>query len=211
MGDLPIRCSCGAVEGVLRAVSQRRANRGRCYCDDCQSFAHFLGRADEILDAHGGTVVLQISPKRFEIHQGREQVACMQLRPKGLLRWYTKCCGTPLGNTSRMRWVPFVGVIENCLRAATYGRQIEEVAGPVRAEVFQQYARGDRSELPRGGGGPLTMVLRMTRIVGAALIRREHRQSPFFNQSTGAPSVTPHVLAAEQLREVEAVRDAWAP
>ena len=42
--DLPIRCACGAVAGVLRAVSSRRGNRLVCYCDDCQSFAHFPRR-----------------------------------------------------------------------------------------------------------------------------------------------------------------------
>lgn len=49
--DLPLRCSCGALRGVLRGMSPARGNRVVCYCRDCQAFAHFLDR-DEILDAH---------------------------------------------------------------------------------------------------------------------------------------------------------------
>ena len=44
--DLPIRCTCGALRGVLREPSRDTGNRCVCYCDDCQSFAYFLERAD---------------------------------------------------------------------------------------------------------------------------------------------------------------------
>ena len=50
--DLPLRCSCGAWRGVLREVTPGSDNRVVCYCDDCQSIAHSLGRAPEILDAY---------------------------------------------------------------------------------------------------------------------------------------------------------------
>ena len=49
--DVPIRCSCGALQGYARGISRKSGRRMACYCDDCQSFAHFLGRADEVLDA----------------------------------------------------------------------------------------------------------------------------------------------------------------
>lgn len=209
--DLPIRCSCDATLGVLRSISPRTANRGRCYCDDCQTFAHFLGRANEVLDEHGGTQVLQTSPKRFELHRGREQVACVQLRPDGLLRWYTKCCGTPLGNTLRKPWVPFVGVIEACVRDRPDRRTVDEVAGPVVGSVYRQYARGDRNRLPQGQAGTVGMSLRVLRIVLGAFLRREHRRSPFFDQASRQPSVKPYVLSPSELSEVEALRDAWQP
>ena len=32
-----------------------------CYCDDCQAFLHYLGRAD-LLDALGGTDIVQMAP-----------------------------------------------------------------------------------------------------------------------------------------------------
>src|SRR5690606_41392767 len=85
--DLPIRCTCGTLRGVLRGISSARGNRGVCYCDDCQSFAHFLGRPAEILDEHGGTEVFQTSPARGELAGGDECPASMRLTLKVLLRW----------------------------------------------------------------------------------------------------------------------------
>ena len=119
--DLPIRCSCGALRGVARGVSPSRGNRVICYCADCQSFAHFLGRATEILDRSGGTDIFQTSPARIEITQGRERLASMRLTPKGLLRWYADCCKTPIGNTAITREIPFVGLICRCLDTGSIG------------------------------------------------------------------------------------------
>jgi hypothetical protein len=58
--ELDLRCSCGRVRGIARDVAPSTINHCSCYCDDCQAFAHFLGRADAILDAHGGTEIAQM-------------------------------------------------------------------------------------------------------------------------------------------------------
>src|SRR5688572_12534539 len=101
--DLPVRCSCGTLRAVVRGASGGRGNHVVCYCDDCQSFAHFLERADDTLDAHGGTEIYQMSPARLEIIDGADRLACVRLAPKGLLRWYAACCRTPIGNTLASR------------------------------------------------------------------------------------------------------------
>ena len=54
MMDMPIRCRCGAVRGVVRGMAPSRTNRVICHCDDCQAFAHFLEQADEVLDGRRG-------------------------------------------------------------------------------------------------------------------------------------------------------------
>ena len=64
--DVPIRCGCGALRGMLRSVTPSSGNRCVCYCDDCQSFAYYLGRADTILDARGGTDIFQTASGRIE-------------------------------------------------------------------------------------------------------------------------------------------------
>ncbi len=51
------RCRCGEVRGIVTDASPHTANRVVCYCDDCQAFAHRLGRAD-LLDAHGGSDIV---------------------------------------------------------------------------------------------------------------------------------------------------------
>ena len=40
-------------------ASSTTVNRVVCYCDDCQAFLHYLKRAD-LLDAHGGTDIVQV-------------------------------------------------------------------------------------------------------------------------------------------------------
>jgi hypothetical protein len=208
LADVSVRCGCGALRGVARAVSGERGNRVVCYCDDCQSFAHFLGRADEILDAHGGTDIFQMSPARLEIMQGVEHLACMRLAPGGLVRWFTDCCSTPIGNTLATNQVPFVGLIHSCLDPAADGHSLDEVLGPVRARVNARFAKGDRAALEAHDRAPASMLLRFGSILLRARLRGDHKRSPFFDAQSGEPSAPPRVLRQEELRGVEAARDA---
>ena len=89
--DVPLKCNCGTVRGVAREVSESNGNRLVCYCDDCQYFAHFLGRAEDILDPHGGSDIFQMAPARIEIIEGESAIACVRLTPGGLMRWYSDC------------------------------------------------------------------------------------------------------------------------
>jgi hypothetical protein len=204
--DLPLRCSCGALRGRLRSVTPRRGNHCICYCDDCQSFAYFLQRVDSVLDAHGGTDIFQTSPARLEITAGERYLGCMQLRAgSNLLRWYADCCRTPIGNTPVQPQLPFVGVIHSCMDIGASGSSAEALLGPVRGSFFRRFARGDRAELD--SKLPALSVLRFARVLLAARLRRDQLRSPFFHPS-GEPKLTPHVLTAEELRAVEATRDA---
>ncbi|MFX6869136.1 DUF6151 family protein, partial [Acinetobacter baumannii] len=79
------------------------------YCDDCQAFAHRLGRAD-LLNAQGGSDIVQVAPAALTFVKGQNRIAGMRLTPKGLFRWHTTCCNTPVGNTLGPA-IPFVGLI----------------------------------------------------------------------------------------------------
>jgi hypothetical protein len=206
--DLPLRCACGALRGVVRGVSARAGNRVVCYCDDCQSFAHFLGGTERILDAHGGTEIFQTSPARVAITAGAEHLACMRLRPGGLVRWYAGCCRTPIGNTLATRQVPFVGLIHACTPAAAAGRSRDDALGPIRGRAHTRFAKGDRAQLDSGSRTLASMIVRFAATVLVARLRGDHRRSPFFDAQSGAPIATPHVLGPEELRRVEAARDA---
>lgn len=96
---LNLRCSCGAVHATARHITPRNSAHLVCYCVDCQAYARFLDRQG-LLDAHGGTAVFLAAPADLTFSQGTEQLACVRLSAKGLFRWYTKCCRTPVGNTS---------------------------------------------------------------------------------------------------------------
>jgi hypothetical protein len=206
--DLPIRCSCGTLRGVARGISPSRGNRVVCYCGDCQSFAHFLGRADEILDPSGGTEIYQTSPARIAFTHGRERLACMRLTPKGLLRWYADCCRTPIGNTAITREIPFVGVICRCLDTGSVGLTRDAVLGPVRAHVNTTAAKPDAAGNKVRTSGVLPSIARFARLVLQARLRGDQKASPFFDSRSGEPSTTPRVLAEEELREVVRRRDA---
>ena len=204
--DLPLRCGCGAWRGVLRSVAPGRGNRCVCYCDDCQSFAFYLGRADSILDAHGGTDIFQTSPARLEITSGHEHFACMRLRPRSrVVRWFASCCRTPIGNTPAEAGVPLVGVIHSCMDLEATGHSADALLGPVRGSAFPRFSRGEPAQLPKKLG--VLHILRMVGIILAARLRREQRRSPFFH-ADGKLKMMPHVLSAEDLQAIETTRDA---
>jgi hypothetical protein len=212
--DVEIRCSCGKLRGVVHEIEPGEGNRGICYCDDCQSFAHFLGRADTILDARGGTPIFQISAARVELTDGAEHLASMRLTPKGLLRWYAGCCRTPIGNTFSAG-MPAVGVIERCLTTPQSVASLDHLLGPVRFRVFTRFARQPKPGTSSSSAPPIETsrwattkaVLRMLGLVVRARLGGAGRRSPFFDPATHEPTVQPSVLTPDELRAVEAARD----
>ncbi len=205
--DLPIRCACGTLRGFLRGVSPSRGNRAVCYCADCQSFAHFLGRADEMLNASGGTDIFQTSPARVEITHGRERLALMRLTPKGLFRWYASCCQTPIGNTAPTAAIPFVGLITRCLDLAPLGLDRDQALGPVRGHVNTTAAKPDASGNKIRQSGIAASITRFARVTLHARLRGDQKRNLFFDPS-GQPSVTARVLTADELADVVRRRDA---
>src|ERR1700761_995518 len=108
VGQVEVRCRCGEVRGVAADASPRTVNRVLCYCDDCQAYAHHLGRAD-LLDGKGGSDIVQMAPAAISFTKGKDRIAGLRLTEKGLYRWYATCCNTPVGNTMSPA-LPFVGI-----------------------------------------------------------------------------------------------------
>lgn len=92
-----IGCECGKFRAELEKFPGNTPGRLVCYCDDCQTYMHYLKRTD-LLDSAGGTEIIPIYPSEMKILQGREVLKCIRLSPKGLHRWTTTCCNTPIGN-----------------------------------------------------------------------------------------------------------------
>lgn len=188
MTTLSLRCACGAVRGALRDLTPKRVHRVICHCKDCQAFADHLKGGAEVLDAHGGTDILQMSPRHVELAAGVEELACLRLTAAGLFRWYTRCCRTPIGNTPPTARAPFVGLIHSFV----VGHEPYAVLGPPRG-INGRSATGDLSTLQAHPGLPLASVLRPLALLGAAWWRGDARRSPFFDDS-GRPRVMPVVL-----------------
>ena len=190
--ELLLRCRCGAVRGVARDVVPSKVNHCFCYCDDCQAFAHYLGRADDVLDAHGGTEITQMSPANVAIASGADRIAAVRLTDKGLVRWYAGCCNTPIGNTMAASGVPFIGVVQAFIAAPS------SALGPIRGRGFAKSAKGGRSAVPKDGLPDLVMVARVLARLLRWRVRGDHKRSAFFDASSGKPLVEPRVLSAAE-------------
>lgn len=191
MADVPLQCSCGQFRAVVHRAGKRHGNRVICYCRDCQAFAKFLGRQDEILDAHGGTDVYQVSPGRLEILAGIEHLACVHLTEQPTLRWYTDCCRSPIGNTLATSRLPFIGLIHSCIDTSGVEGGLDALIGPVRARVNGGGARGDTSGLDIHDSAPISLYWHFGRMVLASKLSGEWKNSPLFDRQTGRPIVKP--------------------
>lgn len=168
-----------------------------CYCKDCQAFAHFLGKADDILDEMGGTDVIATLPKYLRFTHGFEALACMSLTGNGMLRWYAGCCNTPIGNTPRNFKTSHVGLVHTCLEDPS--RSLERSFGPVRMRVNTKHAKGKPKPMPIS---TVTSILRfMSSLIGARL-DGSYKSTPFFIPDRGIPVVPPKVLTSSERERV---------
>jgi hypothetical protein len=188
----PLQCRCRTLKGFV--ANPFAANRAICYCKDCQAFAHFLGRSADVLDARGGSDIVQILPKHITFTQGVESLACMRLTPKGMLRWYAGCCNTPIGNSLATPKFSFIGLVHSCLRSGG-GTALDEAFGTVRAWVNTNGAKGDPKPKVRGQAATFGWFLATT---VKARLNGDYRQTPFFRPDTGEPVVSPRVLSGEE-------------
>jgi len=141
-------------------------------------YARALGREDEMLDEHGGSTVLMISPARLRFSAGQEHIVCGRMTSKGPLRWHTACCKTPLANTIPRDGVPFMAVHPLCI----VEQPITDHGGPVRG-VVNTTRTGEKI-------GRLYTGLVISRMVWLLLMWRlqgAHKKFPF-------PDVAPHRL-----------------
>ncbi|HRP86966.1 MAG TPA: DUF6151 family protein [Gammaproteobacteria bacterium] len=177
-------CKCGAIRGHILDGSP--SNRVRCYCSDCQAFGRYFGPEAGVLDPQGGTEVIQVSQSRLRFDSGLEQLACLRLSPRGLLRWYARCCNTPLGNSLPNPKASLIGLVHSCMDHASLDR---DFGGRV-ADVNTSSALGDSR--PRQSGlartiGRFLVMMSKDRLSG------RYRRSPLFT-GDGRPVVEPHVL-----------------
>ena len=188
--DYRFACRCGHLQGTLLRDAQ--ATRLTCYCSDCQTYAHALGNAAQVLNAQGGTEVVATLQQHLVFTSGTESLACMSLSPNGLLRWYASCCNTPIASITRDPKLSYVGIVHTCLgdasaRAAAFG--------PASFPVNTKHAKGHVATNSPG------TLLRMARIIGAVVGARlsgAWKHSPFFGPDHSTPVAAVQVLTREE-------------
>ena len=194
MANLSLRCECGTVTALVHNVSAANGNHIVCYCNDCQAFARYLGKAQAVLDEQGGTRIFQTAAANVSFTKGRDRLACVKLSPKGILRWYADCCKMPIGNTLGSPALPFVGLIHASLQDGPGGASRDAALSPVRGAVFARFARGGPAQLKHKEIGFLPMMARFARLMLMARWRGDHKRSPFF-KAEGKPIAVPHVMS----------------
>lgn len=167
MTFVPLRCRCGSVSGKVDFTAPSLV-RVICHCGDCRRYARQLG-------SDRATEIVQVAPDQVVIEAGAAQLRCLRLTSRGLTRWYSACCGTPLANTSRHAWLPFVGL----MRAVIHSDD-DALLGAAQ---------------PVNGAHPTPWrtALRSLRFLLAGFIWRRHRPNPFFD-AAGALIVSPTLV-----------------
>jgi len=188
MTTISLGCQCGAVAGTATNVTPSSGTRVICCCSDCQTFAVHLGQEAKTLDEFGGTEIFQMSQSQLSIQKGQDNLRSMRLTKKGLLRWYTSCCNTPIGTTVSAK-IPFVGVTHNFINASDR----DAVLGPVRSVVQTQHAIGTPNYPRHSARFPLGITARIIRKMLMWRIQGKHKPSVFFGND-GRPVVRPMVL-----------------
>lgn len=183
-----IQCRCGKFQGHV--LPGRLHNRLRCYCVDCQAFARHFPPEVAVLDPDGGSEIVQVSQARVVLTQGADQLAAIRLSETGLLRWYARCCHTPLCNTADHPGSSLVGLIHTCLSPV----RLDQDFGPYVARVNTQ---GARTPAPLAGNGLPGVLARYVGIVLGDRLARRSGRSPFFT-ADGQPVVPPRVLSADE-------------
>jgi hypothetical protein len=190
-----LQCRCGHLKGFVEVTGSE--NHCLCYCKDCQAFANLLGDPKTILDEWGGSQIVQTVPASIEFTQGLEQLACVRLTDKGLLRWYARCCNTPIANTPANYKVSFAGVVCNCLEG---GREsVAKSFGPITMCINTQSASGPHSPAQKGMFKGIVKIL--VALIGARVSGR-YRKTPFFSVGDGTPVAVPRVLSPEERQAI---------
>lgn len=189
MTTVALKCRCGSVQGTASNVSAPANKRIICCCDDCQAFATYLQQQADTLDRFGGTDLITMNQAQIAISQGQDKLRCMRLRRKGLLRWYTECCNTPVALTLNAR-MPFASVVHNFIDAPDR----DSTLGPVMAWVQIQHAIGTPDYPTHSAKFPLGITLRTIGRMAIWKLQGLNKPSPFFT-TDGQPIAKPTVIA----------------
>jgi hypothetical protein len=198
--DVSLGCTCGTVAGLVRGVTPANACRLSCRCDDCQIYAHYLRRADAVLDIHGGTELFYSTQARISITAGAEQLRTVRLYPTGMLRVFAGCCRTPVAHVPSPK-LAFVGIPHLFMRQGPSFPSKDEVLGRHVHKLQGRFGRGPLADDVHSGTPLALTVWGMSRMLWHTA-RGLHVPSPFHDAS-GGPVHEPEVLSAvarERLR-----------
>ena len=142
-----------------------------------------------------GTTEAEIEVKHAKrsLQEAEDKIEAVRLSPKGLYRWYARCCNTPVGNTLTPS-VPFVGVVAHAFEAD--GQNPDALFGRPVGAILGKFAIGDVPAKTKKISFPL--LLRALRLVLGWRFTGKTWPHPFFERGSGAPRYPVTVLSREQ-------------
>lgn len=197
-----LACTCGTVAGTVRNVTPKSSWRLSCMCDDCQVYAHFLGRSSAILDPHGGTELSYTTQGRIALTAGQDQLRAVRLYRTGILRVYADCCRTPIAHVPSPHFA-FVALVHTCMHTSEAGESRDTALGPLVHRLQARYCRG---KMPDGAhpGTPVGLRARALLSVLRDTWRGEHRPSPFHEPTSATPTMPTRLLTPLELQALRA-------
>ena len=183
--SLDFTCSCG--QTTWRVDAPKQGTRLICYCADCQTAARHLGA--DVLNDGGGTEILQVGA--HQVHIEGPPLALVRLSPKGIFRWHTSCCNTPVANTLPFPQLSFAGVLLANLADK------DAPLPPMAAVVNTVYAKG-RPDVPAKDFGLGKSVLRFFKRSLTARMSGTWKQTPFFEGPPWEPVAVPRILTKDE-------------
>lgn len=192
MTEIALKCDCGVVSGVASHVTPSSGTRIICFCDDCQAFASYLENEDAVLDRYGGTDIFQMPISHIKITEGNEKIRCVRLTDKGMFRWYTECCKTPIGNTLSAG-MPFIGVVHNFM-VDTGVR--DGNLGPVRGYINTKFAKNELPADQHQSAFPIGIIMRTISKMIVWKLKGLNKPSDFFDND-GIPIIEPNILKSK--------------
>jgi len=157
-----------------------------------------LGEPSAVLDAWGGTDIVASPAVTVRFTAGGDQLACLSLSPRGLLRWYARCCRTPIANTPRDPRLPYAGLVHTVLERPD---PMDRSYPPPMLRINTGSAIGTPPASPR----PVMGWGRFLGLMGSLLAMRltgRHRASPFFRE--GQPVAQVEVAPLEAVERTKA-------
>ncbi len=183
-----ISCDCGQFVAELVAFPKNTPGRLVCYCGDCQQFAEKLDRND-VLDDFGGTEVIPAYPKEITISSGSDLLACYQLSDKGLNRWATTCCNSPILNTRPN--FPWAGIFHTAYKSKD-PNALDEL-GDIRGRIYgRDAAPGAPFKISKTVAFKDFLTIMPFIIKGK--FKKMHENSPFYESDNVTPVSKPTIL-----------------
>ena len=190
--SIGFRCRCGTVEGRLLDASARTGDHIACHCKDCRAFVSYLDADEHIFFGETGTALFNTSGSKLRIESGLDQLRCIHLTDKPTLRWFARCCNTPLFNTNANNKLPFFDL----LTATAESDRVAGQLGPINGHFFAENAPNNGAGLRRLSLLGLVRMV-MPRMIGD-VVKGRRRGNPLFDDRTLEPIAEPHRLTPEE-------------